>query len=197
MAMVCLKRSEYAAAQEWLDKARATIDKPPPRGAFSTPIPRGTTDSALAYMSIEIKLAQEDKPEIIAAAIEEARAAQGRFPLSRGLVWQYADALIKGGKHEEASRFLRDQLQMYRREPELHDYMAQAYAKQGKIALQHISLAESYVLLGGVLAALDQLALARKAPDATYYDQSVIDARERELQAKRREMMGDKKKDNE
>jgi beta-barrel assembly-enhancing protease len=84
---------------------------------------------------------------------------------------------------------------MYRREPELHDYMAQAYAKQGKIALQHISLAESYVLLGGVLAALDQLALARKAPDATYYDQSVIDARERELQAKRKEMLGDKKKD--
>jgi predicted Zn-dependent protease len=73
--------------------------------------------------------------------------------------------------------------------------MAQAYAKQGKIALQHISLAESYVLLGGVLAALDQLALARKAPDATYYDQSVIDARERELQAKRKEMLGDKKKD--
>jgi predicted Zn-dependent protease len=66
---------------------------------------------------------------------------------------------------------------------------------QGKIALQHISLAESYVLLGGVLAALDQLALARKAPDATYYDQSVIDARERELQAKRKEMLGDKKKD--
>jgi len=195
MAMVSLKRSDYAAAQEWLDKARATIDKPAPAGAFSTPIPRGTTDSALAYMSLEIKLAQESKPEVIAAAIEEAKQAQGRYPLSRGLVWQYADALIKGGKYEEATRFLRDQLQMYRREPELHDYMAQAYAKQGKIALQHISLAESYVLLGGTLAALDQLALARKAPDATYYDQSVIDARERELQAKRREQMGEKKKD--
>ena len=195
MAMVSLKRSDYAGAQEWLDKARATIDKPAPAGAFSTPIPRGTTDSALAYMSLEIKLAQESKPEVIATAIEEAKQAQGRYPLSRGLVWQYADALIKGGKYEEATRFLRDQLQMYRREPELHDYMAQAYAKQGKIALQHISLAESYVLLGGTLAALDQLALARKAPDATYYDQSVIDARERELQAKRREQMGEKKKD--
>lgn len=195
LAMLALKRSEYAAAQEWLDKARATIDKPPMAGAFSTPIPKGISDSALAYMSLEIKLAQEDKPETIAAAIEEAMAAQARFPLSRGIVWQYSDAMIKGGKYEDASRFLRDQLQMYRREPELHDYMAQAYAKQGKIALQHISLAESYVLLGGVLAALDQLALARKAPDATYYDQSVIDARERELQAKRREMMGDKKKE--
>jgi len=195
MAMVSLKRSQFEAAKEWLDKARATIEKPPPAGAFSTPIPLGTAESALAYMSLEIKLAQENKPEVIAAAIEEARLAQGRFPLARGLVWQYADALIKGGKYEEATRFLRDQLQMYRREPELHDYMAQAYAKQGKIALQHISLAESYVLLGGTLAALDQLALARKAPDATYYDQSVIDARERELQAKRREQMGEKKKD--
>jgi predicted Zn-dependent protease len=195
MAMVSLKRSEFASAQEWLDKARATIDKPPTQGAFSTPIPRGITDSALAYLSLEIKLAQETKTDVIAAAIDEAKAAQSRFPLSRGIVWQYADALIKGGKYDEATRFLRDQMQMYRNEPELHDYLAQAYAKQGKIALQHISLAESYVLLGGILAALDQLALARKSPDATYYDQSVIDARERELQAKRREMMGDKKKD--
>jgi len=37
------------------------------------------------------------------------------------------------------------------------------------------------------MAALDQLAIARKASDATFYDQSVIDARERELQARRRE----------
>ena len=195
LALVALKRSDYAGARSWLDKARATIDKPPTPGAFSTPVPRGITDSTLAYTSIEIKLAQEAKPEVIAQAIEEAKAAQSRFPLSRGIVWQYADALIKGGKHEEATRFLRDQMQMYRGEPELHDFLAQAYAKQGKIALQHISLAESYVLQGGVLAALDQLALARKSPDASYYDQSVIDARERELQAKRREMLGEKKKD--
>ena len=125
----------------------------------------------------------------------EAEQAHNLYPLSRGIVWQYADAMIKGGKYEEAVRFLRDQMQMYRSEPELHDFLAQVYAKQGKIALQHISLAESYVLQGGLGSALDQLGLARKAPDATYYDQSVIDGRERELQAQRREMMGDKKKD--
>jgi hypothetical protein len=66
------------------------------------------------------------------------------------------------------------------------------YAKQGKLALQHIALAESYSLQGGTLSALDQLALARKAPDASFYDQSLIDAREREWQARRREEMGDK-----
>ena len=57
-----------------------------------------------------------------------------------------------------------------------------------------MALAESYVLQGGVLSALDQLGYARKAPDASFYDQAVIDARERELQARRREEMGDKGK---
>jgi hypothetical protein len=65
----------------------------------------------------------------------------------------------------------------------------------GKIALQHIALAESYALLGGTQAALDQLQLARKSTDASFYEQAVIDARERDWQAKRREAMGDKKKD--
>ena len=83
---------------------------------------------------------------------------------------------------------------MYREDPEAYDLLAQTYSKQGKVALQHIALAESYVLQGGVLSALDQLSYARKAPDASFYDQAVIDARERELQAKRREEIGDKGK---
>jgi predicted Zn-dependent protease len=195
LAMIAQRRHDYAGAQAWLDKARATLDKPPTPGAFSSPMPRGQADTMLAFLSMEIKLAQEDKPAVMAAAIKEGEASHARYPLSRGIVWQYADAMIKGGKHEEAGRFLREQLQMYRSEPELHDFLAQVYAKQGKIALQHISTAESYVLQGGIMAALDQLNLARKAPDATYYDQSVIDGRERELQAQRREMMGEKKKD--
>jgi hypothetical protein len=104
------------------------------------------------------------------------------------------EALIATGKLDEATLFLRDQVKQYKTEPELWDLMAKAYDKQGKQALQHIALAESYVLQGGVLSALDQLGIARKAPDASFYDQAVIDARERELQARRREEMGDKGK---
>jgi len=44
------------------------------------------------------------------------------------------------------------------------------------------------------MAALDQLGYARKSPDASFYDQSLIDAREREWQAARREALGDKGK---
>jgi len=195
MAILALKRRDYAGAQTWLDKSAATMHRPPAPGAFSSPLPKGIADSVLAYTSLEIKVDQEDKPAIIAQAIREGEAAHAKFPLSRGIVWQYADALIKGGKPEQAERFLRDQLQMYRSEPELQDLLAQAYSKMGKIALQHIALAESYALLGGTQAALDQLELARKSRDASFYEQAVIDAREREWQAKRREAMGEKGKD--
>jgi predicted Zn-dependent protease len=195
MSLLSQKRKNYVAAEDWLKKARATIDAPAAKGAFSSPLPKGLAETMMAFQSIDIKLDQEDKPEMLAAAIEEADSAHKRFPLSRGVVWQYADGLIKGGRAADAERFLRDQIQLYRSEPELQDLLAQAYSKLGKIALQHIALAESYSLLGGTMAALDQLALARKAADASYYDHSVIDAREREWQARRREAMGEKKKD--
>ena len=84
-------------------------------------------------------------------------------------------------------------VQLYKEEPELYDLLAKAYADQGKMTLQHMALAESYVLQGATMAALDQLTIARKSTDATFYDQAVIDARERELQEKRREQLKDQK----
>ena len=77
---------------------------------------------------------------------------------------------------------------------ELHELLAKAYAAQGKLALQHISLAEYYRLSGGKQAALDQLGIARKAADASFYDNALIDARERELKELRREELKEAKK---
>jgi hypothetical protein len=109
------------------------------------------------------------------------------------LARQYADAMIAGGKLDQAAAFLRDQVQQYREEPKLYDQLAKTYAAQGKIALQHMALAESYVLSGAVPAAVDQLNLARKAQDVSFYDQAVIDARERELQQRQKDEKQEKK----
>jgi predicted Zn-dependent protease len=194
LAMVALKKGDTKLAQEWLDKARATIDKPPAPGTFSV-AKQAVPDSIFAYTSVEIKLAQPDNKAVIAQALKESEAAHLQFPLSRGIAHQYGEALIAAGEYEKAGEYLRDQVQLYREDPDAYDLLAQTYAKQGKLALQHMALAESYVLQGGVLSALDQLTYARKSPDATFYDQSQIDARERELQKRRREELGDKKKD--
>jgi predicted Zn-dependent protease len=56
-----------------------------------------------------------------------------------------------------------------------------------------MALAESYALSGSLPAAIDQLMIARRAPDASFYDQAIIDAREREFKDRYREEMQDEK----
>ncbi|WP_176648140.1 M48 family metalloprotease [Duganella sp. SG902] len=193
MAFLSMKQGDTAAAQTWLEQAQATVNRPPPTGVFGAS-PRSKAEAIFAATSIEIKLAQPDNKTVLAKAVVEADAAHQKFPLSRGIAHQYGEALLAADKLEEAAVYLRDQAQLYRDDIEIYDILARVYSKQGKLALQHIALAESYALQGGTLSALDQLALARKAPDASFYDQSLIDAREREWQARRREEMGDKGK---
>ena len=116
------------------------------------------------------------------------------LPLSRSMAYQYAETLIIAGKAEDAAVFLRDQLTLYRQEARLQNLLAKAYEAQGKQALQHIALAEAHAIEGALPEALLQLDIARRDPDAEYYDLSVIDGREREWKEKRREEMLDEKK---
>jgi predicted Zn-dependent protease len=146
----------------------------------------GDGATIFAGLSLEIKMAQGQPPEVLQQAVQEAEQARQRFPLSRAIAHQYAEVLVAAGKLDDAARYLRDQVQQYRDEPKLHDLLAKVYAKQGRIALQHMALAESYVLAGALPAAVEQLNLARKASDVSFYDQAVIDARERELQARQK-----------
>lgn len=134
----------------------------------------------LASLAIDVRLAANQ----VAEALKEADAARTKFPLSRGIAQQYADALIAAGRLDDAVNYLRDQAQLYRQEPKLYDQLAKAYAAQGKQALQHLALAEAYALSGSMPAAIDQLGIARRAGDASFYDQAVIDAREREFKAR-------------
>jgi predicted Zn-dependent protease len=192
LAFLALKMGDLAKAQTWLDKARATMKRT--EGAFSTG--QAASDGAAVFttLQLEIKLAPGQSAAVKLQGMKEAEQAHQQFPLARGIARQYADAMIANGKLDDATRFLREQAQQYRQEPKLHELLAKAYAAQGKQALQHIALAESYALGGSKQSALDQLVIARKAPDASFYDMALIDARERELKEQRREELKEAKK---
>jgi predicted Zn-dependent protease len=192
LAYLALQQGQLDKAQEWLDKARSSM-KPKP-GVFSAE-PTGSDGAAMfAGLALEIKLAPGQPAAVVQQAVKDADYGHQRFPLSRALARQYADALIAAGKYDDAARYLRDQVQQYRAEPKLYDQLAKAYSAQGKLALQHMALAESYALSGALPAAVDQLDLARKASDVSFYDQAVIDARERELQQRQKDQKEEDKK---
>ena len=185
LAYLSLKQGDLAAARSWLDKSRAGMK--PKEGVLSA-APASDGGAMFAGLDLEIKLAAGQPKEVVQGAVKEAEQAVNAYPLSRALARQYAEAMIAAGKLDDATRYLRDQVRMYREDPKLYDLMAKAYSSQGKIGLQHMALAESYVLAGALPAAVDQLNFARKAKDVSFYEQSVIDARERELKERQREL---------
>ena len=184
LALIALKQGAPARAQKLLQEARALAQ------SSSGPTKVAANNAIFESLAIDIKMAVGPPAEVI----READAGRAAFPLSRGIAMQYADALIAAGRLPDAVAYLRDQTLLYRTEPKLQDRLAKTYAAQGKQALQHMALAESYALAGNTQPALDQLQIARRAPDASYYDQSVIDARERTLQELRREEIKEEKK---
>ena len=194
LAFIALKKGDARKAQTLLDAARGAIVKPPAPGVYGMAVSPAAPGTIFTSMDIDIKLAPNQGPQMAQQALKEAETAHLQFPLSRGIARQYAEAMIATGRLDDAGRYLRDQVQLYREEPKLYDLLARTYAAQGKMALQHLALAESYVQTGSVLSALEQLTIARKASDASFYDMSVIDARERELQARRREEIKENKK---
>ncbi|MCU6434548.1 M48 family metalloprotease [Undibacterium sp. Jales W-56] len=182
-AFLAYKQKEYGKAQELLDKVvKQVASSAKQKTALKT-------TSMFASLDIDIKLASRQYD----AAVKLAEQTMQQLPLSRGIVYQYVDALLAAQRNEDAARFLRDQVQLYRQEPKLQNQLGKVYELQGKQALQHIALAEAYALNGALPAALQQLDIARRAPDAQYYEQAVIDAKEREWKEKHKEELKDEK----
>jgi len=180
LAMIAQRQRDLPRTKLLLSEIRAEALRSPVLPASQT----------LMSFFVEQTLGGEQADQALALA----REARNQFPLSRALAMQYADALLAAGKKDEATAFLRDQAQLYRQDARVQRALARAYAEQGKIALQHMTLAEYYSLTGALPSALEQLRLARGASDASFYDQAMIDARERELQMSWREMMEKSKK---
>ena len=180
LAMIALRQKDAARAGALLEALHADL-------ARETAV---QASPALLSMDIEHRLASGQAAQALALASE----GRNRFPLSRALTMQYADSLLATGKKEAAAAFLRDQSQLYRQDASVQRALARVYAEQGKMALQHLALAEYYYLSGALPSALEQLRIARTTPDASFYDQAMIDARERELQVVWQELMAQTKK---
>lgn len=176
LALIALHRKNPAEAKAYLQLAKKSAGT------------AAAKSLALNSLSIEILLESGQAAE----AAREARAAMNLFPSSRAIAHLYASSLYASKRYEEAAKYLRKQAQSYRDDPDLQRQLAKVYDAQGKKALMHMALADSYGLVGAYQAALEQLKMARLSPDVSFYDQSIIDAREREWKKIIRESLKEK-----
>jgi len=118
------------------------------------------------------------------------RDALQRFPQSRSLVYGYAESLYADKQFEKALLYLDSQLQINFSDFKLYGLQAKTYAAMGKRLQQLRSQAEFYYLQGQLGQAVEQLQFAQQETDGNFYEQSVVDARLREL----RQLQADEEK---
>ncbi|HMN80840.1 MAG TPA: M48 family metalloprotease [Burkholderiaceae bacterium] len=164
IATAALAQRDFAGA----DRALAEVRRRTPAG-----------HPFIERLAADIRLQQGDAR----GALAIAQSATQRFPLSRALVHMQAQALIDAGEGARAVTYLRDQLATYRSDAQLWRLIAQAYHQQGQAGEAHRATAEEYALLGGWMAAIDQLRLALRSGKLDFYASSQVDSRIRELQA--------------
>ncbi|WP_228488009.1 M48 family metalloprotease [Rhodocyclus gracilis] len=177
LARAYLRAKDLAGAQRELDAVKALSKIP-------------TTGSPLIYgLAGEIRAAAGDLPGALAAY----RDGLQRYPAAHSLIYACAETQFLLRQYDAALRFIDQELQRYPSDFKLYELQAKNYAGQDKRLQQHRSLAEFYALQGQLGQAIEQLLIAQRAGDGNFYEQSVVDARLREL---RRQQDDEKKRRN-
>lgn len=143
----------------------------------------GMSSALLEHLAADLRLAQGD----VTQGLRIYSEALLRFPQHPGLVFGYAAALIEARRFGEALRFVQGRLADNAENVQLQKMRAQCHAGLGQLAQQHQALAESFALQGQTAAAIEQLQLAQRAGDASFYEISAIDARLRQMKLRRLE----------
>jgi predicted Zn-dependent protease len=140
-------------------------------------LPRGTEHPMIESLGARIRLAAGDAP----GAIRLLQAAVKRYPREAYLQVALAEVLQVDGRHADALDLIGEQLRGRRGDPRLYEMQARSFAALGRAMSQHQALGEYYAALGSSMAALEQFQIARCAGGGDFYQQSILDARIREL----------------
>ena len=128
-------------------------------------------------LAAQLRLKQGD----VAGAVKILREAQPRYPQERAIAYGLLETLLEGGQAQEALKLSEEDLLIYPSDARVHALQSKTYARLGKRLQQHRAQAESYLLLGQLPLAVEQMELAQKSGDGNFYEQSRVDARLREL----------------
>lgn len=175
LACVASAQRDFDSARGALEKSRALI---------------GSEHPFLARLAIANALATDSPKDAVALA----RSALVHTPDAPAIVRLYAQALLAAREWREAVSTLRERTgNDMRGDPEMWRMLGESYQGLGERGMAHRAAAESYLLLGLRLPAIEQLRLAVKAGDLDFYNGSIVDAKLREQELLWREELKERR----
>ena len=161
-----------------------------------------------AFMQVEKELAWLRKNasahamiDSLAARLEVARnnpqqadkqyaAGLARYPDNRALIFGYAEHYLAIKQPNKAVKLVLSKQGLHPDDAYFYDLLAKAYSMQNKSLLSHQAQSEAYYRKYDLVRAIEQMDLAAKANDGDFYQQSIVEARLKQL----RLMIADEKK---
>jgi predicted Zn-dependent protease len=122
------------------------------------------------------------RPMILAGALAIYRDALQRYPQSRSLVYGYAEALLAGRQYEQGLQFLDSQLQVYSSDYKLYGLAGEEPSRRRASACSStVHRPSSICCRGSWGRRSNSCSLRKRRATATFFEQSAVDARLREL----------------
>ncbi len=115
------------------------------------------------------------------AAASQYAQALSLYPVHRSLIYGYAEHYLAINQPDKALKLISDKKALYPSDPYFYEMMAKAYAAKGKNLLRFQAQGESYYRKYNLDKAIEQLDFAVKAKDGNFYEQSIVEARLKEL----------------
>lgn len=164
LALAYLRKNDLIAA----DKALQWLKQNAPKHAM------------FAVLTANLEVAK-NRPEYAAKAYV---AGLADYPTNRALIDGYAEHMIRTNQLELALTFIESKQSLYLEDPIFYELKSRIYTMQGKNLLRHQAQAEAYYRRYNLPKAIEQMELATKAGDGDFYQQSIVEARLKELKLK-------------
>ena len=161
LAVAMLRKNDVVGAQNQMQWLRKSAEK----NAF------------IESLDARIHVARNN-PQAAAAQYAKGLSV---FPAHRGLIYGYAEHFLAINQPDKAIKLVQDKQSLYPNDAYFYDILAKAYAAKNKNLLRFQAQGEAYYRQYNLQKAVEQMELAAKAKDGNFYEQSIVEARLKEL----------------
>ncbi len=115
------------------------------------------------------------------AAASQYAKGLALFPNHRSLIYGYAEHFLTINQPDKAIKLVQDKQALYPDDAYFYTILAKAYHAKNKKLLHFQAQGEAYFRQYNLKRAIEQMEFATKAKDGNFYQQSIVDARLKEL----------------
>jgi predicted Zn-dependent protease len=165
LALAMLRKNDLAGAQNQLKWLKTNASKYNGQHAF------------IENLAARVEVARNN-PQ---AAASQYMKSLALFPNHRSLIYGYAEHFLATNQADKAIKLVQDKQALYPNDAYFYTILAKAYTAKNKNLQSFQAQGESYVRQYNLKKAIEQMEFATKAKDGDFYQQSIVEARLKEL----------------